>query len=1619
MKRKFFQLIFLLLPAMGIGGSLHAQTGADYWTNQGNFVTKFADGNGSKDNPYLIDNGEQLAYLAFQINNAPVDDPNEFATAYYKLGADIDLKDHFWKAIGFVSGDPNKSQSFRGHFDGDKHTISNMFIGPIPVGSLSESRGFFGYITNGATIENIFLEGIVVSGSGNSDTGGLVGVATNSTITGCSVLGTISGVDYYAGGIVAKAGGCQISKCYSNVKFENVKQNVGGLAGQLAAANGNISTLSTSYSAGKVAGQSSVGGLVGTIEGGSSVTNCYSMATVAAAQDRLGNGGSSVGGIGGTMTTTSEISNCFARNPWIQGDISNGEVNVNRVVGISASSVYDKLDNNVALNMLVSRVGKIPTDTISDDPVGPNTPNGKTISDICEWDGGEGWVADTCTTPPYIDKLQSAPVTIVTSTTNEIIVKYQVRLGNSTDKELGTEYKIALLNSGGDTLEVVVNPKITSVPSGVDSTWIFIPITPFAFQLDSVFYAVAYEYGKMPSYPVQIIITPWDGNGKDKPYVIYTEPQLDAVRKFPDANYKLMNDLNMSGYVNSTGDPFVPIGTYTGTFDGNNHIIDSLTINNPTQDKQGLFGDLEGSVKSLGLENVYITGNNYVGALAGYGNTTKANIQNVYTTGTIIAQGDNVGGLAGQLAAKVSSCYSTCMVKGNSNVGGLIGYASGSVQSCYAAGPVFGKGNTGGFLGVSDANAKVQLSYSWGLVATSDNAPDGTFGGFIGSASLLSTMIGCFYNSNTSAQLNDVGNRSKNPDMDRSCDQIMNNLRTASDWVTDSNPVSTTYYYPQLKVFANDTAQNIRYCSALSVVPIFAKQEQMAGAVAKSFTAPLEYVIDNAREEIIPSGGSATCSIDSISKVISILPTGSADTLKITVKPFVLQPQSGPVVNIYERSRRMCFIPNQIPPVCAATRTVAPNANGWSKDSVVFTLQGVNSDGLIGGPVKFQHLISIKDDWDTLPGNRDVFKEEIKGLKVQYRAFNSAIAGDSISPKYNNIISNIVNIDRTKPVISNMTSKASDPANPVKGQATVSITFKDTLSGVETVHWEIGDTKFAEHDSIIHTDITDLQTMDFTLPNIAGSYPVSFTITDNAGNLINSKEAGDILTVYVEVPDGYVLDDVTVDGDTAHLEDPNNPLVWESKYCVIDETAEVILTPAAKFGVDPIVVTVDGLQFGDNTREFTVISKDGKVVQTFTVKICREIPVASFMTLKVNGETIPLKPKKFNYSLVKNLPNEQDSVIAEYTLANGDICAEAPSPYTFENLTEGYNTIQLHVTSAAKDSTNIYLVKIYREPKDTLPSPVDNIDITDGGLEYNPYDKDDNPNQENPFFDGPDENGNPIYGYNLRVQCKLATQAVLTVTPPAGTNATVIFSLMDDNNKVIPSTSNKTNSYAFKAANYYNLSATVQPEGEGIDSRTYHFYVVKRFEVDKGYFDKSVIYQRWDDVRAIINNPANNGPGNSDGGYTFNDNGYEWRTTDSNGKLMSELPNEKKGYISVVPGYYVALLTGEYKDSNDSIQISQVPTCPCEVSGVGTQAAILAYPSILKSGEKVTISTENISEENLKEGNVSIISSMGNMVGKKSLTGSNTEVTMPNAPGIYLLKVSTATVTKEFKIILK
>ena len=205
-----------------------------------------------------------------------------------------------------------------------------------------------------------------------------------------------------------------------------------------------------------------------------------------------------------------------------------------------------------------------------------------------------------------------------------------------------------------------------------------------------------------------------DGFSDITAYEISSAAQLAKLAELVNAGntdydnkyYKLTVDIDLSAYGSrwNNGKGWIPIGTalsaFSGHFNGNNHKIIGLYINDRDLDFAGLFGVIigGGSVKNLSVE-VNINGGNNAGGITG-GIGYYSNIISCSVTGDVLG-GVSVGGIAGQSSGTITNCYATSEVRGVDIIGGVVGNLShnGLITSCYATGAVNGNFSVGGIAG--------------------------------------------------------------------------------------------------------------------------------------------------------------------------------------------------------------------------------------------------------------------------------------------------------------------------------------------------------------------------------------------------------------------------------------------------------------------------------------------------------------------------------------------------------------------------------------------------------------------------------------------------------------------------------------------------------------------------------------------------------------------------------------------------------------------------------------------------------------------------------------------------------------------------------------------------------
>ena len=205
--------------------------------------------------------------------------------------------------------------------------------------------------------------------------------------------------------------------------------------------------------------------------------------------------------------------------------------------------------------------------------------------------------------------------------------------------------------------------------------------------------------------------------------------ELMATSTDWDRQFILTADIDLAGVT------LTPVGNidvqFKGICDGGGHKISNAVINQPNSDYTGLFGYVSegGQICNLGIEDVNITGRQYVGGLAGYND--NGTINSCYVTGNVNGY-EQVGGLVGmQVLGRIDSCYTTATISGNFIVGGLAGYNNyGLISYCYAAGPVVSQATIGigGLLGNNVRYSDI-VSCFWDIQSSGRNlSPNGGTG---------------------------------------------------------------------------------------------------------------------------------------------------------------------------------------------------------------------------------------------------------------------------------------------------------------------------------------------------------------------------------------------------------------------------------------------------------------------------------------------------------------------------------------------------------------------------------------------------------------------------------------------------------------------------------------------------------------------------------------------------------------------------------------------------------------------------------------------------------------------------------------------------------------------------
>ena len=226
-----------------------------------------------------------------------------FAGVTVYLTADIDLAGEEWAPIG-----SDKNHAFKGVFDGQENTISNLTINNANL----DCAGLFGY-TAGATIKNVNVHNVNIQAY--SHVAAIVGHAYTGTIDNCHVSGNINLVAQYAYAAGITADG------YVNVT--------------------NCSVIADTMGTIKVIEKTGAGGITGWRgEGNLVISNCTVKNLEISAW-------ASVGGITGIAQYDNVIDGCTVENVKLTKTRVNGQASI----GLVAGNWNNKADDNYTITI--------------------------------------------------------------------------------------------------------------------------------------------------------------------------------------------------------------------------------------------------------------------------------------------------------------------------------------------------------------------------------------------------------------------------------------------------------------------------------------------------------------------------------------------------------------------------------------------------------------------------------------------------------------------------------------------------------------------------------------------------------------------------------------------------------------------------------------------------------------------------------------------------------------------------------------------------------------------------------------------------------------------------------------------------------------------------------------------------------------------------------------------------------------------------------------------------------------------------------------------------------------------------------------------------------------------
>ena len=626
---------------------------------------------GSETNPYVISTPVHLANLSRIVNGkdalntivgsdggaVTADDvvatDNTYANCYFVVTANI-------TASSFARIANDSSHYFKGNFNGQNYTISGL------------NCGLFGYV-NGGTFKDLTLKGSVTS-STSDYYGGLIGYATNITVSGVTNEIVLVTSNSYVGGLIGFCQNATIENCHNKTNISGIG-NVGGIVGFTGDTQkvGFGSHITNSTNSGDIFATSEyVGGIVG-----------WARDTYFTDVVNIGNiktSGKTVGGI------TSRVCGGNVTNAQNSGNVEGTDY----VGGITGHLSWATITNVSNSGKIIGNdyVGGLVGQGESND-VGNFLVNGTLSNTGCV--GGRNYVGGIA---GYLKNTTDKNVSIEWDATVNI---ENCTFGDSSaDGVRGTSYMGGAIGFLGEYITISGSISVSGCDIDNENGGNYL-----------VGGAIGYNAG-IVSADLTV----------DVRVISRSTGTVNSISGAFTGGVVGYNAGTLSGELNRTsGDVLsVAFNDYVGGIVGYN--------------SGSITGKMTHTSTNAMYENATVYGATKVGGLVGY-TSSALNISNAQNAGKIVGS-VYVGGLVGYADTKctINASANTGSVSGTNNVGGVVGYAKGiDLSGVSNSATINGYTNVGGLVGSIEGGATITTSNNSGAVNGYKH-----LGGFVGNA---------------------------------------------------------------------------------------------------------------------------------------------------------------------------------------------------------------------------------------------------------------------------------------------------------------------------------------------------------------------------------------------------------------------------------------------------------------------------------------------------------------------------------------------------------------------------------------------------------------------------------------------------------------------------------------------------------------------------------------------------------------------------------------------------------------------------------------------------------------------------------------------------------------------